>query len=116
MKILMIDDEKCPTSFRKNKDTPFTLEEVTLARNYSDGLTQLLENGPWDVLLLDWNLNEFSRARNGLHILKNLQRKSQTKLVSRVIIITTDEAIRSEMREICKAMVSQGKLDCFEAQ
>ena len=119
----MIDDAKHPREFLKNDNTRFNENEVTLVKTYSDGLNALLDQGPWDILLLDWHLNEFSRNRNGLRILQTLQMRSQRLSetnpnikVDKIIVITSDNEIRQEMLQICKRMKEQGLIKSFEAQ
>lgn len=119
MKILMIDDIKCPTSFYKDRpnNIRFEEEEVVLAKNYSDGMTEL-EKGPWDILLIDWNLNEFTVTRNGLKILNSLSQTDHTSnvKVDKVIIITGDSEIRKQMMEVCQSMKDKGTIKEFEYQ
>lgn len=121
MKILMIDDAKNPREFFKDANkTRFTTEEVTLVKTYSEGMEHLLEKGPWDILLLDWNLNEFSRNRNGLTILDHYKRYVGTSRclnkVKKIIIITADDKIREEMKTICKDLIKKEQLEEVEAQ
>lgn len=88
MKILMIDDEKSPSTFKKNDKEFFANEEVVVAKNYADGMTELQDNGPWDILLLDWNLKEFTPKRNGLLILQ-ISTATKLRLVKLLLSLLT---------------------------
>ena len=121
MKILMIDDAKNPREFFKDSNkTRFTTEEVTLVKTYSEGMDHLLDQGPWDVLLLDWNLGEDDRMKNGLTILSRYEHYLNTgrcqHKVKKIILITADENTREEMKMICQEMIKSGQLNEFEAQ
>lgn len=114
MKILMIDDEKSPSTFKKNDKEFFANEEVVVAKNYADGMTELQDNGPWDILLLDWNLKEFTPKRNGLLILSHIHRYKIK--IGKIIIITSDEAKAKEMATKCAELKEAKTIEAFSVQ
>lgn len=52
-RVLLIDDTRDETS-----DEVYTRLDV-IARNHWEGMKQLMNNGPWNVLFLDHDLNSF---------------------------------------------------------
>ena len=67
MRILLIDDTR-------------NLEASIIARNYQEGLIQLTENGPWDLLLLDHDLASFDengKEKTGYDIMCFLEEKQE---------------------------------------
>lgn len=114
MKILMIDDAKSPVIFRNSKGERFKPHEVVLVKNYSDGMTALFEQGPWDVLLMDYNLNEFSPSRNGDAIIRRLIRVKP--LVKHIILITADKDKAKEMTQTCEKLKAAQVIEDFSVQ
>jgi len=64
MRTLLIDDVR-------------NLEANVIARNYNEGILQLRENGPWDLLLLDHDLASFDtngREKTGYDVMCFLEK------------------------------------------
>jgi hypothetical protein len=76
MRTLLIDDEKQPSQFGVHVDR--------IARNYNDGIAALKE-GPWDLLLLDHDLKDFTgpngTERKGWYIVRWLARPGNRKYI-----------------------------------
>lgn len=66
MRILMIDDKK------NNSDADF------IARTFEEAIEALTQNGPWDILYLDYDLDDnMTPPRTGLTLLQMLRSRPQ---------------------------------------
>jgi hypothetical protein len=119
MKILMIDDTKNPCDFSKEDGIKFTREEITLEKTYFGGRNQLYNNGPWDILLLDWDLGESRTGLNGLTLLEGfafLVGLDTSVGVKRIIIISRDIEACRHISDLCELLMAEGNLNHFEVQ
>lgn len=76
-----------------------------VARTFEEGMTALLNEGPWDILYIDYNLeDDFVPKRNGLTILQ-LLKEHPDKIPPKIKPVSADPWYNSMLRdEIVKLM------------
>jgi two-component system chemotaxis response regulator CheY len=94
MRILIIDDSRAMRAILRSavKSLGF---EATEACNGEDGLMQLVDKGPFDVALVDWNMP----VMNGLEFVSAVRAKPEY-LNMRLVMVTTEV----EMSQVAKAL------------
>ena len=87
MRTLLIDDTK--THIKADR----------IARTFDDGIKALIEEGPWDILYLDYDLSDNeSPARTGYTILERLE--GMPKFIpAQIIPISASSSYNSVLRE-----------------
>ena len=91
MRILAIDDTRELT------------EAHVLVRNYNEGIRQLENNGPWDLLLLDHDLASFDesgREKTGYDVMCWLE-QNQDKLPSKIECVSANPVGRARIVALC---------------
>ena len=96
MRILLIDDCRDETS-------PNVQRKVSvIARNYWEGIKQLLKNGPWDLLLLDHDLSSYESGgleKTGYDVVCFLERYPEY-LPTKTIIVSSNPSGRDRMKMV----------------
>ena len=115
MKVLLIDDLRQPTQIvKKFGDAKsviefFTDEETHVARTYAEGMLQLTDHGPFDVLLLD---NDLGSNKEGYHVLCMLE--AAPELLPRTIILVTANPVRgAQMMQMLERFKEKGQIDAY---
>ena len=84
MKVLLIDDEREIPHIK----SVYGIEVTKVAKSYTEGI-QALQEGGWDMLLLDHDLNSYpeGKEKTGTDIMRFLQ--ANPKLLPQSIIFVT---------------------------
>jgi len=83
MKILLVDDSRTMRNIWKRVVSGFDDSEILEAGDGQEGLKTISENGPVDLILLDWNMPNM----DGLAMLKKVRENDKT---TPVIMVTTE--------------------------
>jgi len=95
MKILLVDDSRTMRNIWKKVLGKIDGVEITEAEDGAEGLAAASEQGPFDLILLDWNMPKM----DGLTMLQKVREK---KIATPVIMVTT-EAEKPRIIEAIKA-------------
>ncbi|MBN1435489.1 MAG: response regulator [Sedimentisphaerales bacterium] len=95
MKILLVDDSSTMRNIWKKTLRNIDDVEITEAEDGVQGLAAVDESGPFDLILLDWNMPNM----DGITLLKKVREK---KILTPVIMVTT-EAEKTRIIEAIKA-------------
>lgn len=98
-RILFVDDRKAPQEFG--------VAPTTIARTFSQAVTALLDEAPFDELYLDYYLSDMApKGPTGADVLRYVARMDATRIPPKVIGISGDpamcdkvEAMATELRE-----------------
>lgn len=115
--MLLIDDMRMPSWIAKTFDSTtgkcvdvYDDEEVIIARTYADGIRQLTDNGPWDVLLLD---NDLGSNKEGKDVLAYLEEYTQF-LPKKIVLVTSNTAAGSLMYEGLRRLHERGLIEHYD--
>ena len=100
MKVLLIDDQRTKEFIK----SVYGVTVSSVAKNYQEGVDQLTNHGPWDVLLLDHDLGSFDengKELTGSSIMQFLQQNKQL-LPKTVVFVTSNPAGLKHMEAILK--------------
>src|SRR5690606_39701507 len=97
MKILLVDDSTTMRRIQKNTLSKLGFENVTEAEDGADALKKLAAGGPFDLVLMDWNMPNMT----GIEALKKIKADPATKATP-VIMVTSE----SEKTRIVEAIQS----------
>lgn len=97
MKILLVDDSTTMRRIQKNTLAKLGFENVTEAEDGADALKKLAVGGPFDLVLMDWNMPNMT----GIEALKKIKADPATKATP-VIMVTSE----SEKTRIVEAIQS----------
>jgi two-component system chemotaxis response regulator CheY len=100
MKILVVDDSSTMRRIIVNCLAKLKLTDVTQAGDGKEALDMLNAQGPFDLLLTDWNMPQM----NGMELLKAC--KADGKLSSMPVVVVTTEAEQERIVEAVKAGAS----------
>ena len=95
MKILLVDDSSTMRNIWKKTLRIIDGVEITEAEDGVQGLVAVEESGPFDLMLLDWNMPNM----DGITLL----RKVREKKISTPVIMVTTEAEKTRIIEAIKA-------------
>jgi len=98
MKILLVDDSRTMRNIWKKILAKMDGAEITEAEDGVQGLSCVEGQGPFDLILLDWNMPNM----DGITLLKKIREK---KILTPVIMVTT-EAEKPRIIEAIKAGAS----------
>jgi two-component system, chemotaxis family, chemotaxis protein CheY len=98
MKILMVDDSRTMRNIQKNVLKILDEPVCTEAGDGLEALTCVAAAGPFDLMLVDWNMPHM----DGLSFVKRVREKDKTT----PIIMVTTEAEKSRIIEAIKAGVN----------
>lgn len=98
MKFLLVDDSRTMRNIWKKVITAIGNNEAVEAGDGAEGLKAFQENGPFDVLLVDWNMPNM----DGLTMIKKIRETDK----STPIIMVTTEAEKPRIIEAIKAGVN----------
>jgi hypothetical protein len=111
MRVLLIDDTR-------TEDAPNIMRKVDLiARNYWTGIAALNKLGPWDVLLLDHDLNSFVEGTNKeytgydimLFLEEEVQAGRESVLPGRIEIVSSNPVGRKRMQVVIDKLYNKEK-------
>ena len=113
MRILIIDDVRSASIAERHmtfNHRGHATEDhmVMICRTHDDGLAELKDGGPWNVLMLDHDLgcyNENGREQNGYHILCFLEENPQFT-PDCIDIITANASVRRKMEQVAAKLVA----------
>ena len=83
MKVLLVDDSRTMRNIWKRVVSGFEGCEIFDAGDGQEGLKTISENGPVDLILLDWNMPNM----DGLTMLKKVRENDK---ITQVIMVTTE--------------------------
>jgi len=95
MKILLVDDSRTMRNIWKKVLGKIDGAEITEAEDGAQGLAAVGEHGPFDLMLLDWNMPNM----DGLTMLKKVREKN----ITTPVIMVTTEAEKPRVIEAIKA-------------
>ena len=95
MRIMLVDDSVTMRRIQKTQLAGLGIDDIVEAENGQTALTQLKDNMPIDIILLDWNMP----IMDGLTFLKTVRKNPDYKSVK--IFMCTSE---SEKRKVIEAM------------
>ena len=98
MKFLLVDDSRTMRNIWKKVITGLENSEVVEAGDGVEGLNAIKENGPVDIMLVDWNMPNM----DGLTMVKKVR---ETDKATPIIMVTT-EAEKPRIIEAIKAGVN----------
>ena len=98
MKFLLVDDSRTMRNIWKKVVTASDGNEAVEADDGVEGLKAFQEQGPFDVLLVDWNMPNM----DGLTMIKKIRESDQTT----PIIMVTTEAEKPRIIEAIKSGVN----------
>lgn len=101
---LLIDDERSETDLYQQGHTRCRL--TLIARNYWEGLHQLISNGPWDLLYLDHDLSSFdenNKEFTGYSIMCFLEENIEY-LPSEIICVSSNPAGKKRIEQTIEAI------------
>ncbi|MBN1846710.1 MAG: response regulator [Sedimentisphaerales bacterium] len=98
MKFLLVDDSRTMRNIWKKVITSMGDNETIDAGDGAEGLKVFLEQGPFDILLVDWNMPNM----DGLTMIKKIREADK----STPIIMVTTEAEKPRIIEAIKAGVN----------
>lgn len=97
MKILLVDDSATMRRIQKTQLGNLGISDIHEAGDGEQGLKQLEENMPVDVVFLDWNMP----VMDGITMLKKLRSNGAFKDVK--VIMCTSESEKTKVVEALKA-------------
>jgi two-component system, chemotaxis family, chemotaxis protein CheY len=97
MKILLVDDSTTMRRIQKNTLAKLGFENVTEAEDGADALKKLASDGPFELVLMDWNMPNMT----GIEALKKIKADPALKAIP-VIMVTSE----SEKTRIVEAIQS----------
>ncbi|MCP4709424.1 MAG: response regulator [Planctomycetes bacterium] len=95
MKILLVDDSRTMRNIWKKVVGTLKDVEIAEAGDGQEGLTRIKEEGPFDLILLDWNMPNM----DGLTMLTKVRETDKNV----VVIMVTTEAEKPRIIESIKA-------------
>ncbi|MCP4707640.1 MAG: response regulator, partial [Planctomycetes bacterium] len=95
MKILLVDDSRTMRNIWKKVVGTIKGAEIVEAGDGQEGLTTVKEQGPFDLILLDWNMPNM----DGLTMLSKVRENDKNV----VVIMVTTEAEKPRIIEAIKA-------------
>ncbi len=95
MKVLLVDDSRTMRNIWKKIISGMDGVEITEAEDGQKGLEAFNANGPFDLILLDWNMPNM----DGLTLLKKIRESNK----STAVIMVTTEAEKTRIIEAIKA-------------
>jgi two-component system, chemotaxis family, chemotaxis protein CheY len=98
MKILLVDDSRTMRNIWKKIVSTLGTVEITEAGDGVEGLAAVKEHGPFDLMLVDWNMPNM----NGLEMITKVREADK----SSIIIMVTTEAEKPRIIEAIKAGVN----------
>ena len=98
MKILLVDDSRTMRNIWKKVVSTLDGVEIGEAGDGVEGLDAIAEQGPFDLMLVDWNMPNM----NGLEMITKVRQTDK----SSVIIMVTTEAEKPRIIEAIKAGVN----------
>ncbi|MBN2063732.1 MAG: response regulator [Sedimentisphaerales bacterium] len=98
MKFLLVDDSRTMRNIWKKVVSSIAGTEVFEAGDGLEGLKQITENGPFDVMLVDWNMPNM----DGLTMVTKVRETDKKS----IIIMCTTEAEKPRIIEAIKAGVN----------
>lgn len=98
MKFLLVDDSKTMRNIWKKVITAINNSETVEAGDGAEGLKAFQEQGPFDMLLVDWNMPNM----DGLSMIKKIREADKNT----PIIMVTTEAEKLRILEAIKAGVN----------
>ena len=98
MKFLLVDDSRTMRNIWKKVVSSIESSEVFEAGDGVEGLKQISENGPFDILLVDWNMPNM----DGLTMVKKVREIDKKA----IIIMCTTEAEKPRIIEAIKSGVN----------
>lgn len=98
MKFLLVDDSRTMRNIWKKVVSSLPGTEVFEAGDGLEGLKQITENGPFDVMLVDWNMPNM----DGLTMVTKVREADKKS----IIIMCTTEAEKPRIIEAIKAGVN----------
>ena len=98
MKFLLVDDSRTMRNIWKKVLTTLNNSESVEAGDGAEGLKAFQEHGPFDMLLVDWNMPNM----DGLSMIKKIRETNKTT----PIIMVTTEAEKHRIIEAIKAGVN----------
>ncbi len=98
MKFLLVDDSRTMRNIWKKVVSGIEGSEVFEAGDGVEGLKQISENGPFDILLVDWNMPNM----DGLTMVKKVREIDKKA----IIIMCTTEAEKPRIIEAIKSGVN----------
>ena len=96
MKILLVDDSRPIRDIWKKVIAHIENSEVIEAGDGLEGLTAMSEHGPFDMMLIDWNMPNM----NGLDMVKKVREKDKQTL----IMMVTTEAEKPHIIDVNKCI------------
>lgn len=97
MKLLLVDDSTTMRRIQKTQIASLGITDVEEAGNGEEALTVLANKGPFDVMLLDWNMP----VMDGITLLKKV--RANGALSALKIIMCTSESEKSKVMEALQA-------------
>ena len=109
MRILLVDDLRKPRYVEMIKNYMDNEQaEVVHAKTYKEGLKEIDENGPWDLLVLDNDLGGFKEGYDlACHVEKTMMEKERLDLIPKAIYCCSGNPVAKE--KIDKLAVSIAK-------
>ena len=97
MRILLVDDSSTMRRIQKNTLEKLGYTDVTEAGDGAEGLSKLAANGPFDLVMMDWNMPNMT----GIEALKKIKADPALKAVP--VIMVTSESEKSRIIEAIQA-------------
>jgi len=90
MKQLLIDDIR-------------TLPDTVIARTFEEGMEQIRDHGPWDVLYLDHDLGDPDPKKTGYDVLNWLE-EFPSYLPGKIVLVTSNPVGRLRMNVVIERL------------
>ncbi len=101
MRILVVDDSRVARNIVKNMlKSMYNVEEGIVEATNGEEAWSLLQGGPVDLMLLDWNM----ALLNGIDLLRRMRQDPRFKALP--VIMVTSEAAKYNVIEAVKAGVN----------
>lgn len=97
MKILLVDDSTTMRRIQKNTLAKLGFENVVEAEDGADALKKLAADGPFELILMDWNMPNMT----GIEALKKIKADPATKATP--VIMVTSESEKTRIVEAIQA-------------
>lgn len=98
MKILLIDDARDIDYINRG----WNVKVTHVARTFAEGIKALKENGPFDILLLDHDLDSFDEEKNELtgYMIMIFLEQNLHLLPKKVELVTSNPVGRAKMQVV----------------
>lgn len=110
MRILLVDDSTTMRRIQKNTLAKLGFENVLEAEDGVDALKKLAGEGPFDLVLMDWNMPNMT----GIEALKKI--KADPGLKATPVIMVTSESEKTRIVEAIQAGAANYVVKPFQSE